>query len=136
MSFAELRQSVLQAHSLSTDRFAEDVTLVDPADAESTARAKITQAQLGELTGTRQIPTQLEQTYDEMEVIKVLVSRDSSWEFGVPTRPQPGSGLRRDASRDADQRLFSFTGEVEFEGDQHAVYFYQRPRRVVQGRQA
>jgi hypothetical protein len=134
MSFAALRQTVLQAFALGEDKFAEDVTLVDSEGNETPVRAKITSSQLGLLSGTRQIPPQEDLTFEELELIEVLVSRDPLYAKSCPGRPQPGTGLRRDSDHDADGRPFAFSGQMLFEGDQHAVYLFQRPRRVTQGR--
>lgn len=134
MSFAELRQTVLRAHALSTDRFAEDVTLTTPTETLP-LRVKITHRQLGPRGGTRSAgPASDTKTYDEREQIEVMVSRDASWEFALPSRPQPSWGLRRAEAIDEDQRPFTFRGEVVFEGDQHAVYVFERPRRIAQGK--
>ena len=37
-------------------------------------------------------------------------------------------------SIDADRRPFTYRGEILFEGDQHAVYVFERARRAVQGK--
>jgi hypothetical protein len=133
MTFAELRRAVLNANTLSTDFWAEDVE-VDGA----TCRVKIETAQLGkqiQQPAGNQIPS--ENTLDEMERIRVTFSRDPSFEFGgLAKKPNVGTGLLRGADRDADRRLFTFGGEVEQEGDLHAVYIFQRPRRVSQGKKA
>jgi hypothetical protein len=137
MTFAALRQTVLRAHALSTDRFAETVELTTAAETLQ-VRAKITHRQLGPRGGARSaMPGEDRRgTYDEREQIEVLVSRDASWEFALPTRPQPTDGLRRAVAIDPDQRPFTFRGEVIHEGDQHAVYVFERPRRIGQGKTA
>jgi len=137
MTFAALRQTVLRAHALSTDRFAEPVDFTTAAETRE-VRAKITHRALGPRGGTRSaMPGQDSRgTYDEREQIEVMVSRDASWEFALPTRPQPTDGLRRAIAIDPDQRPFTFRGEVIHEGDQHAVYVFERPRRIGQGKTA
>lgn len=136
MSFAALRQTVLKAHALSTDRFAETVELTD-GGATRQVRAKITHEQSGPRMGMRAAAaSDLRRggTFDERERIEVTVSRDADWEYSLPQRPAPAAQLLRSSTLDADRRPFVFAGEVIFEGDQHAVYVFERPRRVVQGR--
>lgn len=127
MTFAELRQTVLQAHALGEDRFAEDVTV-----GSRTVRAKIAHESLLQSGKPRPANTGT-QTVSEFERILVTVSRDSSYEKSLPTRPQPGEQLLRGSDRDATQVPYIYAGDIEFEGDQHATYFFQRPRRTVQG---
>jgi hypothetical protein len=135
VSFATLRQTVLRAHALSTDRFAEDVELIDAGADARTVRVKITHEQSGPRKGSRQAASDQQRgTFDERERIEVLCSRDASWEAAIATRPQPACELRRAEAVDADTRPFTFVGEVIYEGDQHAVYLFERPRRVIQGR--
>lgn len=137
MTFAALRQTVLRAHALSTDRYAETVELTT-ATATREVRAKVTHRQLGPRGQTRSAMPGDDRrgTYDEREQIEVLVSRDASWELSLPSRPQATEELRRSESIDPDRRPFTFRGEVLFEGDQHAVYVFERPRRIGQGRTA
>lgn len=137
MTFAALRQTVLRAHALSTERFAETVELTTATETRE-VRAKVTHRQLGPRGATRSaMPGEDRRgTYDEREQIEVMVSRDASWAFSLPTRPQPTEELRRGVTIDADQRPFTFRGEVLFEGDQHAVYVFERPRRIGQGKTA
>jgi hypothetical protein len=134
MSFAALRQKCLQAHALGNDRYAEDLTLTSTDGEERVVRAKVTHSQIGSPGTGKTAGAMLESTFEELERIEVLVSRDVSYAKSLPTRPQPGTGLNRDESLDDDGRPFSFAGEVVYEGDQHAVYIFQRPRRIVQGR--
>jgi hypothetical protein len=138
MSFADLRQKVIQAHCLNTARFAEAVQIGAPDDSETllNVRAKIEHEQAGPQRGSGAASTneQRRGTFDERERIKVTVSRDASWQFAYPQRPQPATVLYRAAAIDADRRPFTFRGEVVYEGDQHAVYFFERPRRFGQGR--
>lgn len=136
MSFADLRQTVLQAHSLGTDRFAELVDLTIGGETR-TVRVKITHEQAGPRKGMRTAAATSagdRGTFDERERIEVFVSRSATWEYAVSTRPQPADRLVRNEAIDADQRPYTFGGEVIYEGDQHAVYVFERPRRVVQGR--
>lgn len=135
MSFAQLRQTVLRAHALSTDRFAEDVELIDAGADARTVRVKITHEQAGPRRGSRQAASDNQRgTFDERERIEVYCSRDASWEYAIATRPQPACELRRAEAIDADTRPFTFLGAVIHEGDQDAVYVFERPRRVIQGR--
>jgi hypothetical protein len=132
MTFAALRQTVLRANALSTDRFAEDLELTTASDT-LTIRAKVTHRQLGPRGQTR---SAMPGTYDEREQIEVLVSRDATWPFALPTRPQPTDELRRAEAIDPDRRPFTFRGEVLYEGSEHAVYVFERPRRIGQGKTA
>lgn len=127
MTFAEHRQRVLQACALSSDFFAEDVQI-----GARTVRVKIEHESLL-ATGKPKPADGGTRTVAEFERILVLVSRDASEDDSLPARPQPGETLVRSAARDQDQRPFQFAGDVEFEGDQHAKYYFQRPRRVAQG---
>lgn len=127
VTFAELRQTVLQAHCLGEDRFAEDVEI-----GSRTVRAKITHESLLK-SGMPKPANGGTRTVSEFERIMVTVSRDVTYEKSLPTRPQPGDTLLRSTERDPDRRPFQFASEIEFEGDQHAVYYFQRPRRVAQG---
>jgi hypothetical protein len=127
VTFAEHRQTVLQACALSSDFFAEDVTI-----GTRTVRVKIEHESLL-ATGKPRPVDQGTRTVAEFERILVLVSRDASETDSLPDRPQPGEVLVRSADRDKDTRPFQFAGDIEFEGDQHAKYFFQRPRRVAQG---
>lgn len=134
MSFAELRQTVLRAHALSTDRFAEDAELTEAGEAR-TVRVKIVHEQAGPRAGRRGVvPDNRQGTVEEREWIEVMCSRDATWEKAIATRPEYSAELRRDVDRDADQRPFVFLGEVVFEGDQSATYIFERPRRLVQGK--
>ena len=127
VTFAELRQTVLTSHSLGEDRFAEDVEI-----GSRTVRAKVTHE--SPLQSGKPKPTNSgTQTVAEFERVMVLVCRVATAEKSLPQRPQPGETLFRAADRDPDTRPFQFAGDVEFEGDVHAVYYFQRPRRVVQG---
>ncbi len=118
---------MLLANALGEDRFAEDVEI-----GSRTVRAKVTHESLLQ-SGKPKPSNQGTQTVAEFERIMVLVSRVASYEKSLPQRPQPGETLFRAADRDADTRPFQFAGDIEFEGDVHAVYYFQRPRRVVQG---
>lgn len=135
MSFAELRQTVLQHHMLSTAYFAEDLEYTT-ATATLAVRGKVIHRQQGPRGGTRSpMPGEDRRgTYDEREQIEVDVSRDPAWEYSMPRRPQATEELRRAEAIDPDRRPFTFRGEVMFEGDQHAVYVFERPRRIAQGK--
>ncbi len=134
MTFASLRQAVLQAHALSGDLFAEDVELTSGGGVR-TVRAKVTHQQTGPRPSARGAAGEVAAGgFDERERIEVLVSRDPTFARSLPTRPQPGDKLQRSETRDSDRRAFAFAGDVVFEGDQHAVYVFERPRRVAQGK--
>jgi hypothetical protein len=139
MSFAALRQTVLQAHALSTDYFAEDVEIDGEDGAPRAVRVKIEHEQMGpsssNRTSSRKLGDERDRgTFDERERIRVLVSRDPTQAKSYTGRPQPGASLSRSQARDPDRRPFVFLGEVVYEGDQHAVYVFERPRRIAQGR--
>ena len=131
MSFADVRKAVLNANALSIEFWAEDVEV-----GGQSYRVKIEHEQLGkriQTAGGNQVPS--DNTLDELERIRVTFSRDPGFEHGgLPRKPNVGTGLSRAIERDADRRPFVFAGEVDFEGDQHAVYIFQRTRRVSQGR--
>jgi hypothetical protein len=132
MTFAELRQAVLQGGALNPDFFAEEATIQVPGIAQGlTVRCKITHTQA---TTARGPQIDNDGSLDEYERIAVLVSRDPSQPLSLPQKPAVGTHLFRSVSRDTDRRPFAFSGEVQFEGDQHAVYVFARPRRVAQGR--
>jgi hypothetical protein len=107
--------------------FAEDVEI-----GSRTVRAKVTHESLLQ-SGKPQPTNNGTRTVAEFERVMVLVSRVASYEKSLPVRPQPGESLLRSADRDSDRRPFQFAGDVEFEGDVHAVYYFQRKRRVAQG---
>lgn len=118
---------MLVANALGEDRFAEDVEI-----GSRTVRAKITHESLLQ-TGKPTPRNTGTQTVSEHERIMVLVSRVATYEKSLPERPQPGDSLVRAVDRDPDRRPFQFAGDIEFEGDVHAVYYFQRKRRVSQG---
>lgn len=139
MSFAALRQTVLQAHCLSSDRFGETVQIGAPANPDELqdAVAKIEHEQLGPRSGRRTNGPGNELlggTLDARERIRVTLSRDAMFAGGYTSRPAPACPLYRAAAVDADRRPFTFRGEVLFEGDQHAVYVFERASRSVQGK--
>jgi hypothetical protein len=90
--------------------------------------------------GTASGNESMQMTFDTRERIRVTVSRDADFAGGgYPTRPVPGATLVRSEARDpageSDKpRAFAFRGEIVFEGDQHAVYVFERPRRFSQGK--
>ena len=136
MSFAELRQTVLQGYALSTDYFAEDVEMGAPDDSGELLSVRVKIDTLYETRrglGSNPANEARRGTLDERQRIKVTLSRDASWSRAYPGRPQLGTPLYRAEARDADRRPYTFRGEVAYEGDQHAVYVFERPRRVTQG---
>lgn len=136
MSFAAQRQTALQGGPLSTRFFGETVEFTPLGGEAQDVLAKITHEQAGPQSGSRSsTPPARPGTVDELERILVTVSRNAAQTGSLPTRPSPGDNLVRAEAVDADRRPFAFAGEVQFEGDQHAVYVFQRPRRFVQGRQ-
>lgn len=135
MSFAELRQTVLQENALNTAYFAEVATFTDRLGADRPVTVKIAHRQAGpQGVSLRQAGPMRQNTVDELEQIEVLFSRDPSFAGGgLVKKPDSGDTFLRSQARDADRRPFVFAGEVVFEGDQHAVYVFQRPKRVVTG---
>lgn len=138
MTFATLRQSVLQNGALAF--FGELVDFTRRSGQVATPKVKITHRQSGpQNDGRRQAGPQRNNTIDELEQIEVLVSRDPTFvddagtALALTDKPDPGDTLCRSAARDSDRRPFMFTGEIVFEGDQHAVYVFQRPRRFLAG---
>lgn len=133
MSFLTFRRNSLHNNTLSLKFFGEDAVLTRRSNQNLPLRCKVTHRQAGNVVG-RQAGQAHPNTVDELEQIEVLFSRDASWEFGgLATKPDPGEQLLRSPERDADRRPFLFAGEVMFEGDIHAVYVFQRPKRFVQG---
>jgi len=139
MTFAALRQTVLQANCLSGDRFGETVEIGAPGSPETkqNVKCKIEHEQLGPRSGRRTNGPGNELiggTIDTRERIQVTLSRDASWQYSYPTRPAVATPLNRSASIDADRRPFTFRGEVIYEGDQHATYVFERSSRASQGK--
>jgi len=139
MSFAALRQRVVQAHLVNLARFGETVQIGAPDDAGNLleVRVKIEHDTLLNRKGNTMAGSGNESrqsTLDERERIQVTVSRDPAWPYAYPRRPAPATALYRSEARDVDRRPFTFRGEIVYEGDQHAVYVFERPRRVVQGK--
>lgn len=134
MTFASLRQTILQKNTLSTAFFGEVATLTRLSGVSGEVQVKVAHRQQGPRGGRRQAGPMRTSTVDELEEIEVLFTRDASFAGGgLARKPDPGDQFLRAAARDADRRPFVFAGEVVFEGDQHAVYVFQRPRRMVGG---
>lgn len=138
MTFATMRQTVLQNGTLYF--FGELVDVVRRSGQTSSPKVKISHRQSGPQNDSRrQAGPARSNTVDELEQIEVTVSRDPTFVdtagncLAMTEKPDPGDTLCRAVTRDADRRPFSFSGEIAFEGDQHAVYVYQRPRRFAQG---
>lgn len=151
MSFAELRQTCLQGGALSSDQFAENVTITEPTEGAepATPRVKIEHDDMirRRRGGTASGNESMQMTFDTRERIRVTVSRNPNWMsddvvpvlLSYPTRPLVGATLLRSEARDpageSDKpRAFAFRGEIVFEADQHAVYMFERPRRFAQGK--
>jgi hypothetical protein len=151
MSFAELRQATLQGGALSSVLFAENVTITEPTQGAEpkTPRVKIEHDDMirRRRGGTASGNESVHNTFDTRERIRVTLSRDPNFvsddvvpvQLSYPTRPLVGATLLRSEARDpagdSDKpRGFAFRGELVFEGDQHAVYIFERPRRVIQGK--
>lgn len=133
-----MRQTVLQNGTLAF--YGELVDFARRGGSTSSPRVKITHRQSGPQSDSRrQAGPQRQNTIDELEQIEVTVSRDPTYVDDAGTclamteKPDPGDTLCRAVARDSDRRPFMFSGEIVFEGDQHAVYVFQRPRRFAQG---
>jgi hypothetical protein len=138
VSFADLRQTVLQAHCLNTAYFAEMVQIGAPDDSDTllNVRAKCEDVPQWMNRNTDGQNEARRGTFDQREWLRVTVSRDPNQANSYPSRPQPATPLYRAAARDGDRRPFTFRNNIVFEGDQHAVYIFERPRRVGQGKGA
>jgi hypothetical protein len=143
MSFADLRQTVLQGGVLNSDLFAEDVTIKSPEEGAepATVRVKLEHDDMirRRRGGTASGNESMQMTFDTRERIVVTLSRDAGFAGGLAVRPLVGTTLVRGDDRDPPgetdkPRAFAFRGEIVFEGDQHAVYVFERPRRLVQGK--
>jgi hypothetical protein len=138
MSFADLRQTVLAAHTLSTDYFGELVTIDAPDDSgtQLTAAVKIEAVPPWTPRMSGGNNDRRHGTLGEREWLRVTLNRNPLAANCYPGRPQLAAALYRAKARDADRRPFTFRGEIVFEGDQHAVYIFERPRIGSQGKQA
>lgn len=138
MTFSALRQHVLQSNALSTDWFAEEVEYTDRGDeTATTVVVKIeveTKIKTNDREGRSARPLARNQE-DGRERIRVMVSRIADDPSGsVTTTPAVGAKLLRSESRDPDQRPYLFAGEVIAEEQFHAVYVFERSRRVIDSR--
>lgn len=127
MTFKELRQHVMKNCVLNTDFFGEEVTIDGPSE-KKTCRVLISHSQDN---GRRQGVFEERENIDEHERIRVVFSKNASWEYSRQKKPAVGEKLVRDAEKDADQRPFAWRGETEFESDVHAVYIYIRVKRTI-----
>lgn len=125
MSFADLRRSALAFGALSTDKFAELVTIADYTG-DHEVNAKI------EHDNPRDRSRRENDTVDTMERIRVTVEIGSD-ALQLPKRPQPAATLMRSTARDPEQKPFQFADEIVFESDVYAAYIFTRPRRIAQG---
>jgi hypothetical protein len=137
MSFADLRQTVLASHVLSTDWFGELVEVDAPDDsaAKLSVAAKIESVppyiRRGDADGRNE---GRRGTIDEREWIQVTFNRNALAANSYPGRPQIACALKRGDDRDPDPRPYTFRGQIVFEGDQRSTYIFERPRRAAQGR--
>lgn len=128
MTFAALRQTVIQATLFGLDWFAENVTLRTAPGTESTARVKIEQETRPPQRGDK--PSAMRDN-DGAERIRVVVCRDATFDGAVTDRPAVGSALIRSADKDPDVRPYLFTGECLAFCDTHATYVYHRARKQI-----
>jgi hypothetical protein len=138
VSFADLRQTVLQSHALNPAFFAETVQIGSPDDPDNLLNvvAKCEDVPQWMNRGTDGQNETRRGTFDQREWLRVTLSRDATKPNSYPGRPQPATPLYRSEARDADRRPFTFRNNIVYEGDQHAVYIFERPRRVGQGKGA
>jgi hypothetical protein len=135
MTFATLRQKVLQSHVLNASRFGEEVELGAPdGSGELLSVRALIEHDVYRAARRLGSSDQMQGTFDERERIRVTLSRDVTWGLAYPSRPPTACPLHRSEEVDADRRPFTFRGDVVHEGDQHAVYIFERPRRAVQGK--
>lgn len=127
MTFAELRRTVLRAGALSTDWFAEQVTYTPRDGVSRTITVKIEMETKPRRDERRPLGAAQR---DESQRIRVVVSRETNWSGGgVSATPQIGDRLVRSASRDADERPWTYTGETIAESELAATYVFERARR-------
>jgi hypothetical protein len=136
MSFADLRQTVIQGHALNPAYFGELVQIAAPDDSGTLldVAAKVEAVPPWMRRGTDGDNEGRRGTVDQRDWLRVTVSRNSQFANNYQHRPQPATELYRSEARDPDRRPFTFRGMIVYEGDQHAVYIFERPRRVAQGR--
>lgn len=136
MSFAELRQTVLEHHALSTEYFAEEGQVGAPDDSRDlmTVVFKVdTFYETRRGLGANPANESRRGTMHERERIKVTWSRNPATAKSYPGRPQIGTVLYRPEPKDKNRNPFTFRGEVAYEDDQEATYVFERPRVVSQG---
>lgn len=132
MTFAALRRSVLENQILSTDWFAEEVTYTPRGGTAATVTVKIEVETKPRREGPR--PGGRDEV-DTTERIRVLVSRDEDVAGGaIVDTPAIGAQLVRAEAADSDTRPYTFTGEVLARSPWHAVYVFERARRVFDAR--
>jgi hypothetical protein len=136
MTFADLRQTVVKNFALSADFFGETVQIDSPDDSDTPleVNVKLEAVPPWMRRATDGLNEQRRGTIDEREWLRVMFSRNADDVNAYPTRPAIACKLVRDSARDPDPRPYTFRGEVVYEGDQHAVYIFERPRRFSQGR--
>lgn len=133
MSFQALRRATLQANALSTDRFAEDVTIVTRNQSRATVRAKIEYDQRLPRKPNGK-PSAIAHT-DSVQRIRVMVSRETDWDgSGIANTPDIGTNLIRSSTVDSDTRPWIFAGEIIAQGDLFATYIFERAKTAYQDR--
>lgn len=126
MSFAELRQHVLENTLLATNYFAEEGSYVPHGGSSRRVNCHVR---------FRRQTTTNDGTRDEQEIIEVLVGRDpTNQTIGGIDRPQSGERFYRSPSRDPDCRPYTFTGEILDEAANKWRLVFSRRRRTAQGR--
>jgi len=127
VTFAELRKHVLHNMQLSVDWFAESVLFVDRAGRQLDLTVKIESESPPKPNMGR---TLADNEVDATERIRVVISRDESWEGGGKfSQPQIGDRLLRGEDVDADRRYFTFAGEVIAFTPLAGTYIFERPRQ-------
>ncbi len=127
-AFDDLRKKVLQQGALSL--FGETVELSDQNGThELTVKIETRQAApKNQSTGTDSHSRAATGTVDQTEQVRVTIDKSA-----IAYALRVGSKMTRTIDN-TDDRPFVFAGEIEFNGPVHAVYVFQRPLRVSQGR--
>lgn len=132
MTFADLRKHILHNNTLSPDWYGEKVQYVDRAGRQTDLTVKI-ESESPPKQGTGR--TLADSEVDATERVRVVISRDESWEGGGRfAQPQIGDRILRAEDRDPDRRYLTFAGEVIAFSELHGTYIFERPRQQAVAR--
>lgn len=132
MTFAALRQHVLETTALSTDWFGEDAACLVPGDAVITLTVKVEWLDKAKRPGSQ---PQARQQVDTAEKIRVMISHDPDCSGGyLRETPLVGTRLTRSESVDADVRPWVYAGEAIARTPLFGVYVFERARRNLDAR--